>query len=85
MDQQLNRDYSNLKCYDIISGRWADESSPRICILQLGNPFVLSLYLQTGLVPSGMPTEHVYAFSICAMRAVCTTHLFHLFEYHNDI
>jgi len=66
MDQQLNHGYSNLKCYDIISRNWADKSSPRICTLQPDGPFVISLYLQTGLVSSGTLTEHVYAFWICA-------------------
>ena len=75
MDQQLNRGYSNLKCYDIISRHWADESCPRICTLQLDGPFVIRLYHQTGLVSSGMPTEYVYAFWIGAMRAVCSTRL----------
>lgn len=75
MNQQLNHGCINLKCYDIISRRWADESCPRICTLQFDGPFVIHLYHQTGLVSSGTPTEHVHAFWICAMCAVCSTRL----------
>jgi hypothetical protein len=56
-----------------------DQSSPYHPILSLRFILILSTHLRlgrpSGLFPSGFPTNNLYAFVFCPIRATCPAHL----------
>jgi hypothetical protein len=87
MDQRLNRGYSNLKCYDIISRRCADGLAHVFAPCSLTAHLLyacISILVWSGLFRYADRTC-VRILNLC--HACCMLHSshFHRFEYHNNI